>query len=310
MLAGGTGDPGAPDARSVDADVFTLGLPVLAMGYGARQMALTLGGQLLGTQLTDRSAQISFADSPLFEGLGESERFFSRVDSLELPEGFGAIAFSDGGLVPAFACEERKLYALQFYAEANDPDGLQILANFAGTICGCEPWWSMEAFLERAEARIRKDIGGGSALIAISGGVDSAVCATLLHRAIGDRLKCVFIDTGLMRKGEPALVTSAFREALGMELTCIDASERILARLEGVCSPAAKRGRAEIIAVLRKRRAPRRAWTAWPWAPSTRTCSPAPPGERPDSRSAWSLCACCSRMKCGSWATCWACLRS
>ncbi|HIR06891.1 MAG TPA: glutamine-hydrolyzing GMP synthase [Candidatus Pullichristensenella stercoripullorum] len=241
VLAGGTGDPGAPDARSVDADVFTLGLPVLAMGYGARQMALTLGGQLLGTQLTDRSAQISFADSPLFEGLGESERFFSRVDSLELPEGFGAIAFSDGGLVPAFACEERKLYALQFYAEANDPDGLQILANFAGNICGCEPWWSMEAFLERAEARIRKDIGGGSALIAISGGVDSAVCATLLHRAIGDRLKCVFIDTGLMRKGEPALVTSTFREALGMELTCIDASERILARLEGVCSPAAKR---------------------------------------------------------------------
>src|SRR5699024_1660435 len=125
-----------------------------------------------------------------------------------------------------FACEERKLYALQFYAEANDPDGLQILANFAGNICGCEPWWSMEAFLERAEARIRKDIGGGSALIAISGGVDSAVCATLLHRAIGDRLKCVFIDTGLMRKGEPALVTSTFREALGMELTCIDASER------------------------------------------------------------------------------------
>ena len=143
LLAGGTGDPGAPDARAADADVFSLGLPVLAMGYGARQMALTLGGQLLGTQLTDRSAQISFANSPLFEGLGESERFFPRVDSLELPEGFGAIAFSAGGLVPAFACEEKKLYALQFYAEANDPDGLQILANFAGNICGCEAWWSI-----------------------------------------------------------------------------------------------------------------------------------------------------------------------
>ena len=112
LLAGGTGDPGAPDARNADAAVFSMGLPVLAMGYGARQMALTLGGQLLGTQLTDRSAQITFAASPLFEGLGESERFFSRVDSLELPEGFGAIAFSSGGLVPAFACEEKKLYAL------------------------------------------------------------------------------------------------------------------------------------------------------------------------------------------------------
>lgn len=241
LLAGGTGDPGAPDARAADAGVFSLGLPVLAMGYGARQMALTLGGHLLGTQLTDRSAQISFADSPLFEGLGESERFFSRVDSLELPEGFGAIAFSDGGLVPAFACEERKLYALQFYAEANDPDGLQILANFAGKICGCEAWWSMEAFLERAEKRIREDIGEGDALIAISGGVDSAVCATLLHRAIGDRLKCIFIDTGLMRKGEPALVTTTFREELGMELICVDARMRVLKRLEGVVSPAAKR---------------------------------------------------------------------
>ena len=241
LLAGGTGDPGAPDARNADAAVFSMGLPVLAMGYGARQMALTLGGQLLGTQLTDRSAQITFAASPLFEGLGESERFFSRVDSLELPEGFGAIAFSSGGLVPAFACEEKKLYALQFYAEANDPDGLQILANFAGSICGCEAWWSMEAFLERAEASIRQQIGACNALIAISGGVDSAVCATLLHRAIGDGLKCIFIDTGLMREGEPKLVTSTFREELGMELICVDARQRILKRLEGVVSPAAKR---------------------------------------------------------------------
>ena len=163
------------------------------------------------------------------------------MDSLELPEGFGAIAFSAGGLVPAFACEEKKLYALQFYAEANDPDGLQILANFAGNICGCEPWWSMEAFLERAEASIRSEIGDGNALIAISGGVDSAVCAALLHRAIGDRLKCIFIDTGLMRKGEPALVTSTFREALNMELISVDAQQRVLKRLEGIVSPAAKR---------------------------------------------------------------------
>lgn len=241
LLAGGTGDPSAPDARGVDAGVFSLGIPVLALGFGARQMALTLGGQLLGTQLAGRTAQISFSESPLFAGLSETERFFTRVDSLELPEGFGAIAYAAGGLVPAFACEEKKLYALQFSPEANDPDGLQILANFAGDICGCEAWWSMEAFLERAEAGIRSEVGDGNALIAISGGVDSAVCAALLHRVIGDRLKCIYINTGLMRKGETALVTSTFRDALGMELICVDASERILKRLEGVTSPAVKR---------------------------------------------------------------------
>ena len=241
VLAGGAGDPDDAGARHADAQVFALGIPVLAMGYGAREMALALGGKLLDTQISGRSAQISFSQSPLFEGLGESERFFSRVDSIELPEGFCAVAYAGGGLVPAFASEEKRLYALQFYAENNDPDGLQILANFAGGICGCEPWWSMEAFLERAQADICAQVGDGSALIAISGGVDSAVCAALMHRAIGDRLKCLYINTGLMRKGETALVTSTFRDALGMELICVDAGERVLKRLEGVIAPSAKR---------------------------------------------------------------------
>ena len=241
LLAGGSGDPDAEGAPSVDADVFDLGIPVLAMGYGARCMVTALGGQMLGTQLSERTAQLSFSDSPLFDGLGESERFFDRVDSMELPEGFCAIAYSAGGLVPAFACEARRLYALQFYAEANDPDGLQILANFAGTVCGCEAWWSMDAFVERALAGIREQVGEGRALVAISGGVDSSVCAALMHRAVGDRLKCLYINTGLMRKGDTAQVTSIFRDALGMEIVCVDAGERILKRLEGVTAPAAKR---------------------------------------------------------------------
>lgn len=241
VLAGGTGDPGTEGAPTVDRDVFSLGLPVLAMDYGARLMAHCLGGESLGTQLTSRTAQIAFSDSPLFDGLSESERYFERVDSIELPEGFCAIAYSAGGLVPAFACEEKRLYALQFYAESNDPDGLQILANFAGGICGCEAWWSMDAFVERAEEEIRSAVGEDNALIAISGGVDSTVCAALMHRAIGDRLKCLFINTGLMRKGETALVTSTFREALGMQIVCVDAGERILKRLEGVVDPALKR---------------------------------------------------------------------
>lgn len=241
VLAGGPEDPDAPTARRMDVNIFSLGIPVLALGSGARRMALMLGGQMLGTQLEKRTAQISFSQIPLFEGLGESERYFDRVDSMELPEGFSAIAYAAGGVVPAFASEERKLYALQFYTESNDPDGLQILANFAGAICGCEAWWSMEAFVELALKDIRNTVGDGNALMAISGGVDSSVCVALMHRAIGDRLRCLYINTGLMRKGETALVTSTFRDALGLELICVDAGERILKRLESVTDPAVKR---------------------------------------------------------------------
>ncbi|NLF28907.1 MAG: glutamine-hydrolyzing GMP synthase [Clostridiales bacterium] len=238
VLAGGADGPAA---RQADPCAMMLGVPVLAMGCGARQMAVSLGGQLLGTQIERRTAQIAFSDSPLFDGLGESERYFDRVDSVELPEGFSPVAYAAGGVVPAFASEEKKLYALQFYAESNDPDGLQILANFAGNICGCEPWWSMEAFAEQAVRDIQNTVGEESALIAISGGVDSSVCAALLYRAIGDRLKCLYINTGLMRKGETALVTATFRDALNMELVSVDAGERILKRLEGATDPILKR---------------------------------------------------------------------
>ena len=122
LLAGGSGDPSAPDARTVDAGVFSLGIPVLALGFGARQMALTLGGQLLGTQLAGRTAQISFSESPLFAGLSETERFFTRVDSLELPEGFGAIAYAAGGLVPPLCLrEERSSMRCNFLLKQTTP---------------------------------------------------------------------------------------------------------------------------------------------------------------------------------------------
>ena len=314
VLAGGTGDPGAPDARSVDADVFTLGLPVLAMGYGARQMALTLGGQLLGTQLTDRSAQISFADSPLFEGLGESERFFSRVDSLELPEGFGAIAFSDGGLVPAFACEERKLYALQFYAEANDPDGLQILANFAGNICGCEAWWSMEAFPrtrrgahpqrhrrgQRPDRHFRRRRFGGL----------RDAFAPRHRRSAQMRLHRHGADAQGRAGAGDLHVPRGAGHGIDLRGRAASASSR---GSKALCSPAAKREvvEREVMAVFEEE-ARAAAGRGLPGAghhlPGRALRRRR--GARPDSRSAWSLCACCSRMKCGSWATCWACPRS
>ena len=145
---------------------------------------------------------ITFAESPLFSGLVESDRYFERVDMAGIAYGLHAPSrFRPGGVVPAFADEERKVYGLQFYAETNDPDGLRILSNFARGVCGCDPWWTMEAFLETFEGKMREEFQSGIALLAISGGVDSSVCAAIMHRAIGERLKCVFVDTGLMRLG-------------------------------------------------------------------------------------------------------------
>ncbi len=239
ILAGGSeqGD----EALRCDVRVFELGLPLLALGYSARLMVSEMGGRTLGVLAENRAEEISFGSSSLFEGLGDSDRYFERVDAVELPECFEELAVSPGGLVPAFGCDEKRMYGLQFYPESNDPDGFTILANFAVNICGCAPVWSVESFVEYELSKIRETVGDGRALIAISGGVDSAVCAALMHRAVGENLTCLYVNTGLMRKGETELVESVFRDQLGMELLCVDATERFLARLKGVTDPQEKR---------------------------------------------------------------------
>ena len=234
--AGTDGQTGDCDAR-----IFALGLPVLAMGHCSALLAEALGGKALGVLAEKRAAEISFADCALFEGLVESDRYLERVEAFELPDGFVSLAFSTGGLMPAFGSEEKNLYALQFYPETNDPDGLRILFNFAVAICGCAAEWSIERFLEAELAEIRREVGEGQALMAISGGVDSAVCAALMHQAVGERLTCIFVDTGLMRKGEAELVKRVFQEDLGLKLVSVDATDRFLIRLKGLTDPREKR---------------------------------------------------------------------
>ena len=224
------------DHRLIDA-----GLPVMALGRASRMLCDVLGGQCLSTQLEDRTAIISFNDSPLFDGIMESERYFEKVDMLELPEDCSPIAHISGGLIPAFADNARRLYGLQFYAETHDPDGMQILANFATGICGCEAWWSLDTFASETIEELRTQIGDGTALLSISGGVDSAVCAALMHKAVGDRLKCIYVNTGLMRLGEPEMVKQMFSEQMGLELITVDASERFMAKLAGITDADAKR---------------------------------------------------------------------
>jgi len=235
LLAGGPGN------QPFDEEILRLGIPVLAMGFCARTMAKAFGAVCEGALLTGRASQITFLPCPLFDGLGESDRYFERIDAMKLPDGFEPIATTIEGFMPAFANVAEKLYAVQFYAEPNDPDGGRILANFAGAICGCEPFWSPEFYIEREVAYLREKIGDGRAIMAISGGVDSTVCAMIMRRAIGDRLKCVFVNTGLMRKGEVENVAHTFRDQLGLELVIADARERVLKALAGVTDPQEKR---------------------------------------------------------------------
>jgi GMP synthase (glutamine-hydrolysing) len=216
-------------------------VPVLAMGACARWLCMALGGSVVGNCIVDRTESIGFSQCRLFDGLVESDRYLDRVDMLELPQGLSPIAFVSGNVSPAFGSDEKKIYGLQFYAETNDPDGLTILANFAREICECEPWWTMEAFAANALEEVRREVGDGTALLAISGGVDSSVCAALMHRAVGDRLRCIFVNTGLMRRGEVELVENAFSQELGLELVTVDASARFISRLEGITGADEKR---------------------------------------------------------------------
>lgn len=235
LLAGG------PSDRPFDEDILRLGIPVLALGSCSRSMIKAFGASCEGALLTDRASQITFLPCPLFEGLGESDRYFDRIDALRLPDGFEPIATTIEGLMPAFANSEVNIYGLQFYAESNDPDGSRILANFAGNICSCPAYWYPEVFIDREVEYIRSKIGDGKAIMALSGGVDSTVCAMLMRRAIGDRLKCVFVDTGLLRKGEVETVAHTFRDQLGLDLVIADARERVLRALSGVTDPREKR---------------------------------------------------------------------
>ena len=237
ILVVGSDDNGAvfPEA------VLQLDVPTLALGNAARLLLEACGAVSEGTLLSDQASQITFQPCPLFDGLSESDRYFARVDSYVLPSGFLSIATTIEGYSPAFANPDRKLYGLQFYAESNDPDGAVILANFAEKICGCTPIWTIDDYIEEETRFIRDKIGGGSALMAVSGGVDSSACAMLMRRAIGERLKCVFIDNGLLRAGEAEQVRHTFEVELGIPLICVDAGARILDCLKGVSDPVEKR---------------------------------------------------------------------
>ncbi len=241
VLAGGETDPGER-ASALPFDPVALGAPVLAFGGAARMLAERVGADYCGTALRDSNAFVEFRPCPLFEELNESDRLFDRLDKYEaLPEGWQELASAPGGVCPAFGRVDKNIYGLQFYVESNDPDGFRILENFASNVCGCPRGWTVESFGPKLLEQAREAVGDMRVLVPVSGGVDSAVTAALLQKAIGARLSCLFIDTGFLRKGDADVVSRCLYEQMGLSLIQIDARERFMKALSGVSKPSEKR---------------------------------------------------------------------
>ena len=249
ILSGGPASVHASGTPRADDAIFALGVPVLGICYGEQAMVAQMGGGVEpATEREFGRADIEIiADSPLFEGfgpIGTNERVWmshgDRVTSL--PDGFRVIARSSNAPFAAIDHVERHFYAVQFHPEvAHTPRGVALLRNFTHTIAGLSGDWSMAAFKDEAIARIREQVGAGRVICGLSGGVDSAVAAVLIHEAIGDQLTCVFVDTGLMRMGEADEVVSLFRGHYNIPLIHVDAGEQFLGQLAGVDDPERKR---------------------------------------------------------------------
>jgi GMP synthase (glutamine-hydrolysing) len=257
ILSGGPASVYADGAPALDRRLLELGIPVLGICYGMQLLARELGGQVQGAEIGEFGrSQLTVADKGrLLAGTPtEQSCWMSHRDTVfSAPPGFAALASSTASPVAAFESVERGVYGIQFHPEVvHTPYGQQVLTNFLEDVCGCERTWSAASVIDEQIARIRNQVGDARAICGLSGGVDSSVAALLVHRAIGDRLTCVFVDHGLMRKNEGAQVISAFRDHFHVPLVAVDAEDRFLTRLKGVSDPEEKRKRigAEFIRVF------------------------------------------------------------
>ncbi|GAB4339506.1 MAG: glutamine-hydrolyzing GMP synthase [Calditrichia bacterium] len=246
ILSGGPSSVYAEGAPHCDAGVLNLGKPVLGICYGLQLIAYLNGGEV------DKAARREFGKAelyrnvshPLFEGVPDPTIvWMSHGDHLtKLPEGFQTIAHTDNSPIAAIANEQRKIYGLQFHPEVHHSEkGKEILGNFLFKIAGFKGDWSAESFIETEIRKIRETVGDKRVLLGLSGGVDSSVAAVLIHKAIGDQLTCMFIDTGLLRLNEKEEVETVFRESFHLNLISITAGPLFLSKLRGVVDPEQKR---------------------------------------------------------------------
>jgi GMP synthase (glutamine-hydrolysing) len=260
ILSGGPSSAYESGAPRVDLALYELGVPVLGICYGVQLTALLLGGKVVRAEHREYGRATLRITEPgeIFHGFARGEEipvWMSHGDRVEsLPAGFSVIGESVNCPAAAVVSAERKFWGVQFHPEVvHTPRGGEILANFLFRICDCHPAWTMASFAEQAIADVRAKVGPtAQAVCGLSGGVDSSVAAALVLRAIGDRLTCIFVDTGLQRAGEAAQVESLFRDAFRANLRVVDAADRFLGALAGVTDPEQKRkiiGR-EFIAVF------------------------------------------------------------
>jgi GMP synthase (glutamine-hydrolysing) len=245
VLSGGPDSVYAKGAPRCERAVFELGVPVLGICYGMQLMSHLLGGDVRRAGRREYGhARFEVKDgNGLLRGLRSPLRvWMSHGDSIvRPPEGFAVIGASDSNPIAAVADRRRRLFAILFHPEvAHTEQGQQVLANFL-ELCGCQRDWNAASFIQESVARVRERVGGEGVLCALSGGVDSAVAALLVQKAVGDQLTCVFVDNGLLRKDEAAQVRERFARRLKLKVVFVDASRRFLARLRGVSDPERKR---------------------------------------------------------------------
>ena len=262
ILSGGPASIYDQDAPMGDRAIFDLGVPILGICYGMQYLTHILGGKV--SRAEDReygSAEIEINDTrDLFHGFNGHEKemvWMSHGDRIDqMPPHFVALAGSRNSPVAAVADASRAIYGVQFHPEVvHTPKGTKILKNFLFRICGCEPLWNMSSFVETTIGDLKEAVGSDRVICGLSGGVDSSVTAVLLHKAIGQKLSCIFVDNGLLRRGEDQEVQEIFQEHYHMDFHLIDAADHFLRHLEGVTDPEEKRkiiGR-EFIAIFEEK---------------------------------------------------------
>ncbi|HZW48162.1 MAG TPA: glutamine-hydrolyzing GMP synthase [Microvirga sp.] len=249
ILSGGPESVTTDTSPRAPKELFETGLPIFGICYGQQTMAAQLGGEVEGGHHSEfgRAEIEVLTESPLFQGVWQVGKkypvWMSHGDRVtKLPEGFEVLAASENAPFAVVADEEHKFYGVQFHPEVvHTPQGAQLIRNFVRDIAGCKGDWTMKAFREEAIERIRAQVGSGRVICGLSGGVDSAVAAVLIHEAIGDQLTCVFVDHGLLRASEAEQVVTLFRDHYNIPLVHVQAQDLFIGALEGVSDPEVKR---------------------------------------------------------------------